>query len=67
MIPYKTILKLDKEKKQALYIQLTNQFIHLIKQGVLLPETRLPSSRQLAELIGVHRKTVVASYEELDM
>ncbi len=67
MIPYKTILQFDKEKKQALYIQLTNQFIHLINQGLLAPETRLPSSRQLADLIGVHRKTVVACYEELDV
>jgi GntR family transcriptional regulator/MocR family aminotransferase len=67
MIPYKTILQLDKDKKQPLYIQLTTQFITLIKQGTVLPETKLPSSRQLALLLGVHRKTIVACYEELDL
>lgn len=67
MIPYKTIFTLDRSKKQPLYIQLTIQFIALIKEGKLLPKTALPSSRQLSALIGVHRKTVVHCYEELEM
>ena len=67
MIPYKTIIKLNRESKQALYIQLTNQFIELIKNGTLVKKNKLPSSRQLSELIGLHRKTVVACYEELDL
>ncbi|OEK08993.1 hypothetical protein A8C32_13935 [Flavivirga aquatica] len=65
MIPYKTIIQIDRSSKQALYIQLTNQFIVLIKKGRLLPNTKLPGSRTLSELIGLHRKTVVACYEEL--
>lgn len=65
MIPYKTIITLDRKSKQALYIQLTNQFIELIKKGTLPPKTKLPGSRILSDLIGVHRKTVVACYEEL--
>ena len=31
----------------------------------LVPETKLPGSRVLSELLGVHRKTIVACYEEL--
>ena len=65
MIPYKTIIEIDRKSKQALYIQLTNQFIELIKNGTLSPNVKLPGSRILSELLGLHRKTVVACYEEL--
>ena len=65
MIPYKTIIHLNRESKTPLFIQLTNQFIQLIKSRTLLPETKLPGSRTLADLLGLHRKTIVACYEEL--
>ncbi len=65
MFPYKTSISLDKNKKQALYLQLAKQFITLIKDRKLPPNTKLPGSRTLAELLGVHRKTIVACYEEL--
>lgn len=67
MIPYKTLLKIDRSSKQALHIQLTNQFIDLIKSRTLPARAKLPSSRVLSKLIGVHRQTVVASYEELTL
>ncbi|MFI1772945.1 MocR-like pyridoxine biosynthesis transcription factor PdxR [Thalassobellus citreus] len=67
MIPYKTIITINRKSKQPLFIQLTNQFIALIKQGTLAPKTKLPSSRLLSELIGLHRKTIVACYEELTL
>jgi GntR family transcriptional regulator/MocR family aminotransferase len=57
--------KLDRTSKQALYLQLSNRFIELIKNRKLHPETKLPGSRTLAENLNVHRKTVVACYEEL--
>ena len=65
MFPYKTSFQLDRKSKQALYLQLSNQFIALIKERKLMPETKLPGSRTLSELLNVHRKTVVACYEEL--
>ncbi|MEM7105235.1 MAG: PLP-dependent aminotransferase family protein [Bacteroidota bacterium] len=65
MIPYKSILQVSKNNKQAIYLQLANQIIDLIKDGVLSPDTKLPSSRIMAELIGLHRKTIVACYDEL--
>lgn len=67
MIPYKTIIKIDRAGKQPVYIQLTNQFIDLIKERTLPPRTKLPGSRTLADLIGLHRKTVIACYEELTL
>lgn len=67
MIPYKTIITLDRSSKQALFLQLSNQIIQLIKEGTLAPRAKLPGSRSLSELLGVHRKTVLASYEELNL
>jgi len=65
VFPYKTSFQLDRKSKQALYLQIANRFIDLIKQGKLLPKTKLPGSRTLAELLEVHRKTIVACYDEL--
>ena len=65
MFPYKTIFQLKRNQSPALYLQLANQFIELIKNHQLPPKTKLPSSRSLSELLEVHRKTVVACYEEL--
>ena len=65
MIPYKTSIRIDRTSKQAVYLQLTNQFISLIKKGILVKGAKLPSSRELALLISVHRKTVITCYEEL--
>ncbi len=65
MIPYKSIINIDKKSKQAIYIQLANQLIPLMKTGVLTPNTKLPSSRTMAEMVGLHRKTIVACYDEL--
>lgn len=67
MFPYKTSFYLDRKNKQALYLQLANQFITLIKERKLLPKTKLPGSRTLSELLSVHRKTIVACYEELSL
>lgn len=67
MIPYKTILKIDRDNKKAVYIQLTNQFIRLIKKGTLAPKTKLLGSRTLASQLEIHRKTVIACYEELEL
>lgn len=65
MFPYKTSLKLNKNLKEPLYLQLANQFILLIREGNLPPGTKLVGSITLADLLQVHRKTVVACYEEL--
>lgn len=65
MFPYKTSFILDKSKKQALFLQIANQFITLIKDRKLPPKTKLPGSRTLADLLKVHRKTIVACYDEL--
>jgi len=65
MFPYKTSIQFDRQSNQALYLQLSNQIIQFIKNQTLAPNTKLPGSRTLAEQLNVHRKTIVACYEEL--
>src|SRR6185312_2412154 len=49
-----------------LYRQLESEIIQLICRGIFKAEEALPSSRELARALGVNRKTVVATYEQLD-
>lgn len=65
MIPFKSLISISRAANEAVYIQISKQIIGLIKEQVLSPNTKLPSSRLMAQLLGVHRKTIVACYEEL--
>ena len=65
MFPYKTSIQFDRKSNQPLYLQLSNQIIQHIKNQTLVPNTKLPGSRILAGLLNVHRKTIVACYEDL--
>jgi GntR family transcriptional regulator/MocR family aminotransferase len=65
MLPYKSLIRIDRGASVTLYIQVCNNFISLITNGTLRPSDALPSSRILAELIGINRNTVKLAYEEL--
>jgi GntR family transcriptional regulator / MocR family aminotransferase len=65
MLPYKTLIQVDRNADVTLYIQVCNSFISLITNGTLRPSDILPSSRVLADLIGINRNTVKLAYEEL--
>jgi len=65
MFPYKTSIHFDRKSNQPLYLQLSNQIIQFIKNQTLVANTKLPGSRTLAQQLSVHRKTIVACYEEL--
>lgn len=45
--------------------QLVEQISSLIRNGILLPGSRLPSTRELSEQLKLSRRTVVLSYERL--
>src|SRR5262245_38259517 len=49
-----------------LYRQLESEIIQLICRGILKPGQALPASRELAQSLQLNRKTVVATYEELN-
>lgn len=65
MLPYKSLIQIDRNSSVTIYIQVCNNFISLITNGTLQPSDILPSSRILAELIGINRNTVKLAYEEL--
>jgi GntR family transcriptional regulator/MocR family aminotransferase len=66
MLPWKSIITLQKEGSCPVYLQIANAISLEIKKGHLGPGVKLPGTRQLSELLDVHRITVVRAYEELD-
>src|SRR5437868_5465825 len=65
MLPYKTLIAVDKNIATPVYQQIANGLVRLIRDSVIKPGSPLPSSREMALLLKVHRKTIVAAYEEL--
>ncbi len=64
MIPFKSLIQLDKASSTPVFVQLSNQLGQLIHTGVLAPGQRLPGTRQLADLLDLNRQTIVAAYDE---
>lgn len=60
-----TLIVIDRDVSQPVYLQLANRLMQLIKDGTLPVSQRLLSTRKMAELLNVHRKTVVRAYDEL--
>ena len=65
MLPFKTLINIDKNAATPVYLQIANAMVNLIRGGVIKPGALLPSTREMALVLQVHRKTVVAAYEEL--
>jgi GntR family transcriptional regulator/MocR family aminotransferase len=65
-IPFKSVIQLDRHSDTPVYLQIARQMINAIQRGVLVPGAMLPGSRTLAEMLGIHRKTAIAAYHELD-
>jgi len=59
-------IPLDRHSDTPLYQQIADHFRQGILSGSLVPETRLPASRQLAHDLGVNRITVETAYSELE-
>jgi 2-aminoadipate transaminase len=59
-------LHLQPESHVPLYIQLRDQLRSLVHAGDLRPGDRIPASRELAVILGVHRTTVANAYAELE-
>ncbi|MBK8955132.1 MAG: PLP-dependent aminotransferase family protein [Saprospiraceae bacterium] len=66
MLPWKTMIEIDSRSHVSIYLQIANCIIKGIKSGVIKPNLKMPSSRELCSLLKVHRKTVVNAYSELD-
>ena len=65
MVALPHLINIDRDTELPVYLQISNGLIQQIKAGVLRPGSRLPGTRAMAQSFAVHRKTVVAAYEEL--
>jgi len=64
--PWRLVLNgVQSSRTMPLYLQIVHALIHEIERSRLQPGDFLPSSRELAESLGVNRKTVVLAYEDL--
>jgi len=57
--------RIDPARDVPIYMQIIQALIRDIERGRLTSGTYLPSSRELAQILGVNRKTVVLAYEDL--
>lgn len=65
-IPFQTVIKIDRSIDHPVYLQIARQLINAIQRGVLQAGSQLPGSRSLALILQVHRKTIIAAFDELD-
>lgn len=66
MLPFPALLPLQRKGAIPVYQQIANGIVRLIRDGQLRPGASLPGSREMAQLLQVHRQTVVAAYHELN-
>lgn len=60
------LLEIDSHSATPPFEQLRTQVIALISSGSLVPGTRLPTVRQLAQELGLATNTVARAYKELE-
>ena len=65
MLPWKTIIKIQKSSERHVYLQLSDGVIAEIKHGTIKPGTKMPGTRIMAEVLQLNRQTVVKAYDEL--
>lgn len=63
--PWHYSLVLDKDSPYSIHQQLIDHFRSMIEGGSWLGGSALPSSRDIAQRLGINRKTVSRVYEEL--
>ena len=65
--PWEFSLSEDIEPRRdtPIYLQVVHALIRDIRRGRLLPGSILPSTRTLADALGVNRKTIVLAYDDL--
>jgi DNA-binding transcriptional MocR family regulator len=59
------LLNLDERSRQPLFRQIIEQVRSKIESRVLAPGDKLPSTRRLADQLGIHRSTASLAYQEL--
>lgn len=60
-------IELNSKGDKAIYLQLSEKILMLIKQGHLKTGQKLPSTREIAKLLKINRITVGKAFEELQL
>lgn len=63
---FKELIVIDKKVETAIYLQITNAIVHNIRRGRIRRGLKLPGTRELAAVLGIHRQTMVAAFNELE-
>src|SRR5690606_14723154 len=63
---FSSFVRIDRSSIQPIYLQVSQQMINAVQRGYLLVGTKLPGTRALSDVLEVHRKTVIAIYNELE-
>jgi DNA-binding transcriptional MocR family regulator len=63
---WRALLPLERDRVEPLYQQLAGRLRAAIRDGAITPGEKLPPTRQMAGLLGIHRNTVVAAYRHLE-
>lgn len=58
-------IRIDKSDEKAVYMQIADEIIKSIKNGAVKSGETLPSTRQMAETLGVNRNTVIRTLDIL--
>lgn len=66
LVPYASLIQVDRSLATPVYLQVVHQVINAIQRGYFSEGHKMPGSRRLAEILELHRNTVVASYAELE-
>ncbi|MCB0518632.1 MAG: PLP-dependent aminotransferase family protein [Lewinellaceae bacterium] len=66
MFPWKSVVEIEQTCPNPIYLQIANDIICEIKKGRVAPGSKLPGTRSMSQILEVHRKTVVAAYEEME-
>ncbi|PWH85153.1 aminotransferase-like domain-containing protein [Brumimicrobium oceani] len=66
MISITQFIRIDRRKSDSLYLQIAYQLINAVQRGLIPVGVKLPGTRVWSEELGVHRKTIVTAFEELE-
>ena len=65
LLSLSSFVHLDRDSSTPIFVQLTQQIINGIQRGFLIVGSKMPGTRQVSSALDLHRKTVIAAYDEL--
>ncbi|MEP2023105.1 MAG: PLP-dependent aminotransferase family protein [Reichenbachiella sp.] len=65
MLPWKSIISINRTDTRPVYLQISDTIISEIMQGRIHKGFKMPGSRTLAETLALNRKTILQAYDEL--